>query len=180
VEIAFTRSGDPGEKSTAPRMDLALLVPWKSGGARLFFCEAKCADNVGLWKLEKKSAEETRRIAVVSQIANYEEFICKNEKTLIDAYVSVCQTLIELRKQGLKRKLDPLIEGVAEGMSLTVNPRVYLLVYAFGRDEKNGVLKNRLETLHAKDKLGDRVIAKGNARNFRLSEDICRNETAQR
>jgi hypothetical protein len=178
VEIAFTRSGDAGKKSTAPRMDLAVLIPWKSGGARLFFCEAKCADNVELWKLEKKNVQEEPRIAVVSQIEKYQKFIGENDKALIEAYVSVCKTLIELRKQGLNRKIDPLIEGVAEGMPLTIDPHVYLLVYAFGVDEKNGVLKNRLETLQAKDKLGHRVIAKGKARNFILSEDILRKEVA--
>jgi hypothetical protein len=52
VEIAFTRNGDPGEKPTAPRMDVAVLIPNDSKGARLVFCEAKCADNDELWKLE--------------------------------------------------------------------------------------------------------------------------------
>jgi hypothetical protein len=181
VEIAFTRSGAPEERPTAPRMDLAVLIPWKSEGARLFFCEAICADNVDLWKLERKSVKAKRRIAVVSQIANYEKFIGQNSKALVDAYFSVCRTLIELRKQGLARKLDPLIEGVAaERILLTIEPRVYLLVYAYGKDEKNGVLGNRLVTLRDKENLGDRVIAKGKANQFRLSEDILRRERAAR
>jgi hypothetical protein len=62
LEIAFTRSGDAGEKPTAPRMDLAVLIPGKSKEARLVFCEAKCADNVELWKLEKgHSSEEPQK-----------------------------------------------------------------------------------------------------------------------
>ena len=106
------------------------------------------------------------------QIGKYEEFISKNEEALTEAYISVCETLIELRKQGLNRTLDPIIEGVANGIPLTIHPHVYLLVYAYGRDEENGALKNRLETLRAKDKLGHHVIAKGNAGGFALSKDI--------
>jgi hypothetical protein len=85
----------------------------------------------------------------------------------------VCQTLIELQKQGLNRKLDPIIEGVGEKrIPLIIHPHVYLLVYAYGADQKNGAWGNRLETLRAKDKLGDRVIAKGKASKFKLSKDI--------
>jgi hypothetical protein len=52
LEIAFTKAGENGDLS-APRMDIAVLVPGTSGGAELVFCEAKCADNPELWNLEK-------------------------------------------------------------------------------------------------------------------------------
>lgn len=180
VEIAFTRSGDPGKRSTAPRMDLAVLVPWKSEGARLVFCEAKCADNVELWKLEKQNVGDKPRIAVVSQIEKYQKFISENDKAVNEAYVSVCKTLIGLHDQKWNRKLDPLIKHVADQpTSLTIHPHVYLLVYAYGKDEKNGVLKNRLRTLRDKENLGDRVIAKGKANKFKLSDDIISRITAE-
>jgi len=161
-------------------MDLAVLIPWKSEGVRLVFCEAKCADNVELWKLEKKSGREEPRIAVVSQIEKYEKFIGENDEALKEAYVSVCKTLICLHNQGWNRKCDPLIKQVAEQQvadqptSLTIHPHVYLLVYAYGKDEKNGVLGNRLKTLRHKENLGDRVIAKGKADQFTLSHDIAK------
>jgi hypothetical protein len=171
-------TGDAGEKSTAPRMDLAVLIE-NSKGASVVFCEAKCADNVELWKpAEKKNLAEEPHVAVVSQIRKYETFIGDpdNNEGLIDAYVCVCQTLIHLRKHGL----DPLVEGVAANrkaanwIPLTIHPHVYLLVYGYGKDEKNGVLGNRLETLRHKENLGDRLIAKGKADQFTLSHDILR------
>lgn len=179
VEVAFTQSGDPEEGPTAPRMDLAVLIPWKSEGARLVFCEAKCADNVELWELERKNVGKERRIAVVSQIEKYQRFIGENYEALIEAYASVCEMLLGLHDQGWKRKLDPLIKHVVDQpTSLTIHPQVYLLVYAYGRDEMNGVLGNKLRTL--RDNLGGRVIAKGEANKFTLSNDILRHlRTAQ-
>ncbi len=44
LEIAFTKAGENGDLS-APRIDIAVLVPVKRGEAELVFCEAKCADN---------------------------------------------------------------------------------------------------------------------------------------
>ncbi len=44
LEIAFTEAGENGDLS-APRIDIAVLVPVKRGEAELVFCEAKCADN---------------------------------------------------------------------------------------------------------------------------------------
>jgi hypothetical protein len=181
VEIAFTRSGDIGEKPTAPRMDLAVLIPGNSKGARLVFCEAKCADNVELWKpAEKKIIAEEPRVAAVSQIAKYETFISDphNNKALIDAYVCVCRTLIDLREQGWKRKQDPLIEDVAKGAPLTIHPNVYLLIYDFDADQKKGAVQKRRDELGGI--LGHRVIAKGNPGSFSLSNDILRHEATAR
>jgi hypothetical protein len=182
VEIAFTRSGDAGEKSTAPRMDLAVLIPWRSKGARLVFCEAKCADNVEIWKpAEKKNDQDEPRIAVVNQIAKYEKFIgdTQNTESLVDAYVRVCKTLIDLRQQGLNRKPDPLVEAVAtKQIPLTIHPKVYLLVYGFDAQKKKSTVKELLERLRARDMLGHRVIAKGDPGSFSLSNDILHCEKA--
>jgi hypothetical protein len=173
VEIAFTQSGDA--RPTAPRMDLAVLIPWSQKEVRLVFCEAKCADNVELWKLEKNSVGQEPRIAVVSQIEKYQKFIGENDEALKKAYVCVCKTLIGLHDQGWNRKCDPLIKQVADQTtSLTIHPHVYLLVYAYSKAAKNGVLGNRLKTLSRKENLGDRVIAKGKADQFTLSHDILR------
>ena len=184
VEIAFTRTGDAGEKPTAPRMDLAVLIPnavlipGNSKGASVVFCEAKCADNVELWKpAEKKNLAEEPHVAVVSQIRKYEWFIGDNNKGLIDAYVCVCRTLNDLRKHRWTRELDPLIKEVAkERIPLTIHAKVYLLIYGFDANHKKGTLKDRLERLRAKDMLGHRVIAKGDPENFSLNKDILRCE----
>jgi hypothetical protein len=177
LEIAFTRSGDAGEKSTAPRMDLAVLIPGKSNEARLVFCEAKCADNVELWKLEKGPSSEEPRIAVVSQIAKYEKFIRDNDAAIIKAYACVCKTLIDLSEQRGTRP-DPLIEDVAKGAPLTIHPNVFLLIYDFDADQKKGVVQKRCDKLSGT--LRHRVIAKGNPGSFSLSNDILRREAAAR
>jgi hypothetical protein len=179
LEIAFTKGGEAEERSTAPRMDVAVLVPGQSGSARLVFCEAKCADNAELWQPLENATVGKNSIAVAGQISVYEEFIRepKNAEALITAYTSVCKTLIELRDQRWVRKLDPLVEDVATGRaSLTIHPRVYLLVYGFDTDQRRGALKRRLEMLASDDMLGNRVIAKGNPDSFNLSDDILRCE----
>jgi hypothetical protein len=175
LEIAFTQSDGSGQRATHPRMDLAVLIPWNSGGARLVFCEAKCADNAELWKPWHNAATGDKSVAIAWQIAKYETFIQKQAKSLIAAYQSVCQTLVYLRRQGWSRELDPLVEkvGIAQ-VSLTIHPYVYLLVYGFDADQKKGALKQHLKLLNGM--LGRRVIAKGNADSFRLSEDILRRE----
>jgi hypothetical protein len=175
LEIAFTRSGDAGEKPTAPRMDLAVLTPGKSKEARLVFCEAKCADNVELWKPEKGHSSEEPRIAVVSQIAKYEKFIRDNDTAIVKAYTRVCKTLIDLSEQRGTRP-DPLIEDVAKGAPLTIHPNVHLLIYDFDADKKKGALQKRCDKLSGI--LRHRVIAKGNPGSFSLSKDILRREAA--
>ncbi len=184
LEIAFTSEGDLGGTSTAPRMDLAVLVPGAPGSVSLVFCEAKCADNVELWKLvEKKDNEDAALISVVSQIRTYETFIgaSGNHDALVAAYVSACRTLVELHEQGYRRNLDPLVEAVAsERIQLAIHPSVFLLVYGFDADQKKGAVSNRLARLGANDMLGRRVIAKGDPRSFSLSNDISRCELPAR
>lgn len=181
LEIAFSE-GDFGGKSTAPRMDLAVLIPGAPGSASLVFCEAKCADNVELWKLaENKDSEDAALIACVSQIRTYETFIgdAGNHDALVAAYVSACQTLVDLHEQGYRRNLDPLVEAVAtKRMQLAIHPSVFLLVYGFDADQKKGAVRNGLAKLGARDMLGHRVIAKGDPRSFSLSNDIFRRENA--
>lgn len=177
LEIAFTRNGDAGERSTAPRMDLAVLIPGKSNDARLVFCEAKCADNVELWKLEKGPSSEEPRIAVVSQIAGYEKFIRDNDTAIAKAYTRVCKTFLDLSEQR-KTKPDPLIENVAKGAPLAIHPNVYLLIYDFDADQKNGAVKKRCGKLSGI--LRHRVIAKGNPDSFTLGNDILRREATGR
>jgi hypothetical protein len=76
LEIAFTKARENGDLS-APRMDIAVLMPGNSGGAELVFCEAKCADNPELWSLEKLPKGEKnlpslpRSTAVIAQIRKY-------------------------------------------------------------------------------------------------------------
>jgi hypothetical protein len=173
IEIAFTSSGEAGERSTSPRMDVAVLVPWPPGSVSVVFCEAKCADNAELWREDAIAGEKS--IAVARQIATYEEFIRKSDTSLIDAYTSVCKTLLELQNQGWKRERNALVEDVATGrVSLKVHDHVYLLVYDFDADQRKGAVKRRLEILA--DMLGKRVIAKGNSGSFSLSDDILRCE----
>jgi hypothetical protein len=176
VEIAFGREEDDGTQ----RMDLAVLVPWDKG-ARLVFCEAKCADNVELWKPEEEKAGEEPtaepRIAVVGQIDRYEAFIRQHESALADAYVSVCRTLKELHAQGYRRHgdLDALVQQVADGeVRPEVHPHVYLLVFGYDADQKKGAVKRRLEGLRSSSEI--RVIDKGDPASFHLAADIRRRE----
>jgi hypothetical protein len=177
VEVAFTRDGDQSTRSSAPRMDLAVLVPLDTG-VRLIFCEAKFANNVELWKPAEGSNSEP---SVVEQIGGYEKFIGAHASGLESAYVSVCQTLVELYQQGYKRhsQIDPLVVKVAAGeIRPVVHPHVYLLVYDYDGDQKGGAVEKRLRVL--RQLLAERVIAKGNAGSFRLADDICRQEKRSR
>jgi hypothetical protein len=100
VEIAFTKSGEADETSTAPRMDIGALVRWPSGEPRLVFCEAKCANNAELSKPNDKRDKDANgdlRISVVSQILQYQQFIADNETPLINAYVNVCKEAMCVR-----------------------------------------------------------------------------------
>jgi hypothetical protein len=111
VEIAFTSETEPNERSSAPRVDVAVLVPEDEEHARLVFCEAKLADNDDLReRVETKECEE-RRVAVVAQIEKYEKFISepKNVDVLVKAYVEVCKVLVAFHKQAWHKELDPLI-----------------------------------------------------------------------
>jgi hypothetical protein len=160
LEIAFRRDGDPDKKSTAPRMDLAILIPWKTGEARLVFCEAKCANNLPVK-------------ALVKQIRGYEAFIHDNTNDLRVAYIEVCRTLKTLHGPRGSRKLDDLVHHVAdEKVLLSIHPNVYLLVFGFDADQKKGALKKKRAKLGAESFLGNRIIAKGNPGAFSLGKDI--------
>jgi hypothetical protein len=185
LEVAFTHIGDENEIS-APRMDLAVLVPGQKGNASLVFCEAKCADNEELWKLEGEKKQQSgkaasalspRRIKVVAQVSKYEEFIRDNTSRLAEAYVDVCKTLVHLNDQRSTRRLDDLITAVAEGkLKLSIHPHVYLLVYDFDGDQKEGAVKGRLAKLRSE---GLRIIAKGNPAEFKLANDIMRAQASK-
>jgi hypothetical protein len=177
VEIAFTKSGEADETSTAPRMDIGALVRWPSGEPRLVFCEAKCANNAELSKPNDKRDKDANgdlRISVVSQILQYQQFIADNETPLINAYVNVCKILQELKAQGLKRHWDPIIDEVAAGQ-LSIHPFVYLLVYDFDDDKKKGGLRTSLDKLRLTE-LGNRIVAKGDAKRFDLTKDVLKQE----
>jgi hypothetical protein len=177
LEIAFTKAGENGDLS-APRMDIAVLVPGESGGAELVFCEAKCADNPELWSRErlpkgaKAPVSPLYSTAVIAQIKKYEQFIQaeENQKSLIDAYVSVCKNLVEISGQSRARRVDDLVGQVAEG-KLKIHPHVYLLIYDFGEDEKKGRIKKKRQELSDQ---GVRSIAKGDPGQFQLANDILR------
>jgi hypothetical protein len=179
LEIAFTKAGENGDLS-APRMDIAVLVPTESGGAELVFCEAKCADNPELWNREKllKGAKAPaiplQSRAVIAQIKKYEQFLQakENEQSLIDAYVRVCRNLVEISSQNRARRVDDLVEQVAERKrKLSIHRHVYLLIYDFGQDEKKGRIKTMRQDL---EKAGVRTIAKGSTSDFELANDVLR------
>jgi hypothetical protein len=176
LEIAFARSGNSSAKATALRMDLAVLIRWEREGARLVFCEAKCADNVELWMPAKdKTATGETPIAVVAQVRKYETFIRENADALVPAYRRVCRTLTDLHEQGWKRKLDDLVGKVANGVPLSIHPSVYLLVYGFDANQRNAV-RRKLDALGKDGLLRNQIIAKGNPDQFRLEKDIGQRE----
>src|SRR4051812_32158007 len=179
LEIAFTKAGENGDLSV-PRMDIAVLVPTESGGAELVFCEAKCADNPELWGLEKlpKGAKTSpppeRSTAVIAQIKKYEQFIQaeENKQSLIEAYVRVCKNLTDVGDQSPARQVDDLVRQVGDGkLKLSIHRHVYLLIYDFGQDEKNGRIKDKREQLK-REKV--RTIAKGKPEDFQLADDVVR------
>ncbi|UPJ63644.1 hypothetical protein [Bradyrhizobium sp. 191] len=56
-------------------------------------------------------------------------------------------------------------------LALSIHPHVYLLIYDFGQDEKDGRIKNKRQEL---SKAGVRTIAKGKPGDFQLADDILR------
>lgn len=183
LEVAFTATGD-SESLSAPRMDIAALVPNKRGGASLVFCEAKCFDNKELSSLEAEAQKapsaglSERRISVVAQIEKYQAFIqgMANNEILVKSYTKVCETLVDISRQDAGRKVDELIKKVADGdVKLSIHPHVYLLVYDFDDDQKNGAVMKRLAVLRGK---GLKIIAKGKPKDFFLSKDILRIDPA--
>jgi hypothetical protein len=111
---------------------------------------------------------------VIAQIRKYEQFIQaeENRESLIDGYVSVCRNLVEISGQSPAKPVDDLVRQVAEGkLELSIHPHVYLLIYDFGEDERNGRIKKKRQELN---KAGVRTIAKGDPGEFRLANDILR------
>jgi hypothetical protein len=144
--------------------------------ASVVFCEAKCANNKELWTEKVEKDEDTklelsREISVVDQIAKYQKFIGADENSdrLVRAYRRVCENLVALAEQGSVRELDPLVGRVAAGMKLTIHRHVYLLVYDFDSDQRDGLLEKRLDKL---EKKGLRIIAKGDPKAFSLANDV--------
>jgi hypothetical protein len=179
LEIAFAKAGENGDLS-APRMDIAVLVQVKPGKAELVFCEAKCANNPELWGLEKlpkgaKSLPPLERLtAVIAQVRKYEQFIQAKEtqESLMEGYVRVCRNLVEISSQSPARPVDDLVRQVAEGkVELSIHPHVYLLIYDFGQDEKEGRIKDKRAQLR---KAKVRTIAKGKPEDFQLADDVLR------
>jgi hypothetical protein len=179
LEVAFTATGE-SESPSAPRMDIAVLVPNKRGGASLVFCEAKCFDNKELSSLEGVTEKGLpagvleRRISVVAQLQKYEAFIGSeaNNELLVKSYIRVCKTLMDISRQHPGRKVDELVQQVADGdVKLSIHPEVFLLVYDFSDDHKQGSGKKLLAALRDK---GIKIIAKGKASDFLLSKDILR------
>jgi hypothetical protein len=152
------------------RMDLAAIHPGGPTGARIVFFEAKCADNVELWTLSKETSSETPLIEVVKQIRRYETFLKNAEVSLIEAYTNVCKQLREFREQGWVRKLDDLASEVAEDkIRLSIHPQVFLLIFGFDDDKRNGKnFKRRMAPLKDDASLKGRVIERGNPSNFNL------------
>ncbi|WP_426425316.1 hypothetical protein [Bradyrhizobium genosp. A] len=133
-----------------------------------------------MWSLEKPPKGEKnlpslpRSTAMIAQIRKYEQFIQakENRQSLIDAYVSVCRNLVEISGQSPARRVDDLVRQVAEGkLKLSIHPHVFLLIYDFGQDEKDGRIKNKRQELRDQ---GVRTIAKGKPDDFQLANDILR------
>ena len=86
------------------------------------------------------------------------------EEHLVKAYIKVCKTLVELNRQDPARKLDDWIEKISSGAAkLSIHPHVYLLVYDFDDDQKNGKLQKRFKNL---EENGIRLLAKGDPKSF--------------
>lgn len=175
LEIAFRHTKSQSESSVV-RMDLALLLKVSEDEASVVFCEAKCANNKELWTEKVEKDEDTklelsREISVVDQVAKYQKFIGadENRDRLVRAYTRVCKNLVALDTQGSVRPLDELVKRVADGMKLTIHRHVYLLVYDFDSDQRDGLLKKRLGKL---EKRGLRIIAKGDPKAFSLANDV--------
>ena len=108
---------------------------------------------------------------MLKQLEKYDSFLLENAADLVEAYTSVCKTLMRLLSPGRFKRLHTLIVAVANDQcSLEVDPISRLLVFGYDQDQKHGdVFRDRIEYL--KQHLGKRVISKGNAHSFDLLKD---------
>jgi hypothetical protein len=87
----------------------------------------------------------------------------------------VDRLLADARVKLLRKLGDGLESEANEGEKLSIHPHVYLLVYDFDDDQKQGAVKKRLAALREK---GIKIIAKGKPSDFSLSKDILRIDPA--
>ena len=141
----------------------------RNGTVRLVFHEAKHFANTEL------RAAPDRTPPVIDQIRRYEATIGRHEDRLASHYVEVCRSLVAIdamRRSAAEKlggnhavpELHPLIQRVAEGNALQIDPELRLVIFGFDEDQKNGaVWKRHLSRLQ--EALGAaRVYAVGNTR----------------
>ena len=104
---------------------------------------------------------------VIGQIERYKNLLENNCGAISDSYRRVCGNLFDLR--GLAERhpeRHEILKGIADGLTpLTVNDTPRLVVFGFDEDQRTGkygtLLRNKL-----KDKLGYRVLFRGNSKGF--------------
>jgi hypothetical protein len=156
-------------KDSTYRIDLAAIHPTPNGASIVFY-EAKCADNVELWKTEERNGE--RLIEVLIQIDRYEMFLKRAEPALIQAYRNACKAFAWLSKeQGWVKRLNPLVARVAnDEIDLSIHPKVHLLIFDFDAAQKKHAVAAQVTRL--RETLGRRVVAKGDLKKFSLLKDV--------
>ena len=160
VEIAFaTDSGDESE-GFARRVDFAALQKGDRCVEIVFF-EAKDFTNS---ELRAKGVADPK---VFGQIEKYGGQLRERHDEVVASYRRVCENLLDLR--GLDERhprRHELLKGIVDGSTpFKVNVEPRLVVFGFDADQRDGKhWKPHRDKLV--DRLGDRVLFRGNAKGF--------------
>ena len=154
VEVAFGNN-------ESKRVDFAALYKM-DGTIEVRFYEAKHFSNPALTKSERG------RLKVLNQVDSYSRLLNKYRSNVEESYRGVCSNLSNL--SGISQRYPDrhkLLERIANGSNLTINPEVRLVVFGYSRDQWNGKdWKKHREKL--KKKLDGRLIYTGNPKKLKL------------
>ena len=160
VEIAFATGESDESETSAPRVDFAVLQQ-RNRHVELVFFEAKNFTNT---ELRAAGCADPK---VVGQIDGYAALLRDRHDEIVDSYRAVCDNLLNLR--GLPERhpeRHAMLRGIVNGSApLMVNVEPRLVVFGFDADQRDGEhWKAHRDKL--KDRLGDRVLLRGNAKGF--------------
>ena len=160
VEIAFATGESDKSETSVPRVDFAVLQQ-RNRHFELVFFEAKDFTNT---ELRAAGCADPK---VVGQIDGYAALLRDRHDEIVDSYRAVCDNLLNLR--GLPErhpKRHEMLRSIVSGSTpLMVNVEPRLVVFGFDADQRDGEhWKAHRDKL--KDRLGDRVLLRGNAKGF--------------
>jgi hypothetical protein len=161
VEVAFGPEAEGEVPPSTPRIDFAALRSTSAESVEIVFYEAKLFSNNQL------RAKGDTRPPVAKQIDDYTKLLGEHSDEITRSYRKVCGNLIDLNgvRDRYEASLNTMRRLAAEEIDLQVNASVWLAVFGFDIDQREGtVWKEHRKKL--KDAVNQRLLLKGNAQDF--------------